>query len=466
MVTAVAALALGSLVVADVACKGVLGIDTGRYLADGGAGACTGTIRVRILYDMTGPTRDVGNDTGKGIYDLLRATNEAGGVRGCLLDLDVADTKYDVPTTIAAYDAWRARPEWTDVSAVFVQGTPMTQAIAPRAAGEQKLVVTSSYAGEIGSPVPSSHDVGVPSLNGSFTEAVVPVTKKSPGYPFVFFQATDYTTSARIAVNHAWQKGAKRVGFFYCSTSAFCADPVDGAKVFLKGLGGTQIGRDLTIELADDDATIQSKVVQFFQQELAHKGVDPTYEIVDWIWFGNTRASLASVGKALRAAEQQLGFQASVITNTYGLDEALYAACGDPCVGFLGVQAFPAWGDPSATGMQALQTVHAKYRAVDGEDSALHRTVDYVAGYVTAAAWRLAVASAIDAGQPVTGASVRDAFERFRDQPVDGFAALSYSKTDHRPQGAARVYRLGAAGALEVVGQPISIQLSPDWLGW
>ncbi len=460
--------ALAAFSVADVACKGVLGIDTGRYLADGGAGAgaCDGTIRLRILYDMTGPTRDVGNDTGKGIYDLLRATNDAGGIRGCPLELDVADTKYDVPATLAAYDAWRGRSDWAGVSAIFVQGTPMTQAIAPRAAGEQRLVVTSSYSGEFGSPVPVTHDVSVPSLSRTFVEGAVPVIKQSPGHPFAFFQATDYSTSARIAISHAWRQGAKRVGFFYCSTSAFCADPVDGAKVFLKGLGGTKIGRDLTIELADDDAAVAAKVLSFFQQEQAHKVTDPAYDVVDWVWFGNTRASLASAGKALRAVEQQLGLHVSVITNTYGLDESLYAACGDACVGFLGVQAFPAWGDPSAAGMPALQAVHARYRRVDGEDPSAHRTVDYVAGYVTAAAWRLAATAAVDAGQPVTGQTVKDAFERFRNQAIEGFTSLTYTPTDHRPQGTARVYRMGAAGALEAVGQPLSVQLSADWLGW
>ena len=455
-----------ALVAADVGCKGVLGIDTGRYLADGGAKSCTGTLRVRVLYDITGPTRDVGNDTGKGIHDLLRDTNDKGGIRGCPLDIDVADTKYDTVATLAAYDAWRARPEWADVSTIFVQGTPMTQALAPRAAGEAKVVVSSSYAGELGSPAPSSHDVGVPSLSGTFVEATVPVSKKSPGYPFVFFQATDYTTSARIAINHAWRQGAKRVGFFYCSTSAFCADPVDGAKTFLKGLGGTQIGRDLVIELADDDATMSAKITAFFQQELAQKAKDPSYEIVDWLWFGNTRASLASAGKVLRQVEQTLGVHVSVLTNTYGLDESLYAACGDACVGFLGVQAFPAWGDPQAAGMPGLRAVHAKYRALDGEAPEAHRTVDYVAGYVTAEAWVLAVEAAVDAGQPVTGQSLKDAFERFKDERVDGFTALTYSPTDHRPQGSARVYRMNATGGLEVVGQPIAIQLSPDWLGW
>lgn len=49
---------------------------------------------------------------------------------------------------------------------------------------------------------------------------------------------------------------------------------------------------------------------------------------------------------------------------------------------------------------------------------------------------------------------------------LDGLATLSYSATDHRPQSSARVYVLGASGKLEQVGQPISIALQSEWLGW
>jgi ABC-type branched-subunit amino acid transport system substrate-binding protein len=455
------------LALALVGCENVLGIDTGRYLVDAAAKpACAGPIRLRVVYDMTGPTRDVGNDTGKGVYDYLRDIDDTGGIRGCRLEVDVQDSKYDTQTTLGVYEAWRARPEWREVSAIFVQGTPMTQLIAPRAADEHKLVVSSSYAGALAAPAFASHDVSVPSLNDAFVEGTVPVTKTSQGYPFVFFQSTDYTTSARIAMSHTWAQGAKRVGFFYCTTSAFCSDPVDGAKTFLEKLGGTRVGRDLAIELAEPDDSVAAKVSAFFQKELAHKTTDPSYDVVDWIWFGDTRAELASLGKALARVKTDLGVAVSVVTNTYALDEALYAACGDGCVGFLGVQAFQAWGDPSATGMQDVMRVHAKYRAIDKEPDNAHRTVDYVAGYVTTAAWRIAATAAIDAGLPMNGANLRAAFERFRNQPVEGFGTISYTDTDHRPQGTARIYRLAAGGKLEAVGQPITITLTPEWIGW
>jgi hypothetical protein len=466
MVALKRAWAVAAVLAGGVACEDVLGIDTGRVLVEGGAKTCSGTIGIRILYDMTGPTKDVSTDNGVGVRDLLREIDSGGGVRGCALDLDAEDSKYDAQTSLAVYDAWKARPDWAQVSTIVANGTPMVQVLGPRAAADGKLLVSAAYAGELASPDPVSHAIQVPSLNDAFAAALVPVTKQSPGYPYVFFQPTDYTTSARIAMNYVWRQASQRVGFFYCSTSAFCTDPVDGAKTFLQQLGGTQIGRDLAIELTDTDAQVAQKVLAFFQAEVAHKAANPTYAIVDWVWFGNTRASLASLGKALASMTAQLGLHVSVITNTYGLDEALYAACGNPCVGFFGVQPLPVYGDSSVTGMADLLRVHQKYRMIDGEDPSRHATVEYVGGYLAADAWRLAAEQIVDAGLPVTGANLRDAMNRFQNVSVDGFATLSYSPGDHRPQGTARIYRLSTSGTLETVGQPIGITLQPDWIGW
>src|SRR6185436_10005230 len=108
------------------------------------------------------------------------------------------------------------------------------------------------------------------------------------------------------AANFAWRQGARRMAFFYCSTSSFCTDPVDGAKTFLRQLGGTRIGRDLFLELADDEAAIERKVLQFFRQERQHKAAHPDYEIADWIWFGNTSANTAALGRALARARREL----------------------------------------------------------------------------------------------------------------------------------------------------------------
>jgi hypothetical protein len=136
---------------------------TGAAVGEPHGAPCTTPIRVRVMYDMTGDTKEVGTAAGKGEHDYLRAINAAGGIRGCTLEIDVQDTRYDKTATLAVYRAWKARPDWPEVSTIFLQGTPMTQALGPLAAEDEKIVISSAYAGELATPAPTSVDVAVPS---------------------------------------------------------------------------------------------------------------------------------------------------------------------------------------------------------------------------------------------------------------------------------------------------------------
>jgi ABC-type branched-subunit amino acid transport system substrate-binding protein len=427
---------------------------------------CRGPIRVRVMYDMTGDTKEVGTAAGKGEYDYLRAIDAAGGIRGCRLDIDVQDTRYDKRASLEVYAAWKARSDWAEVSTIFVQGTPMTQVLGPLASAEHKLILSGAYAGELAAAGPTTVDVAIPSLSDAFAEAQVLVRKQSPGYSHVFFQGTDYTTAARVAASFAWRQGARRMAFFYCSTSAFCTDPVDGAKTFLHALGGTRIGRDLFVELADDPAMIERKVLRFFHDELRHRAAHPGYEIADWVWFGNTSPNAASLGKALHKVKTQLGIDVHVIGNNWSVDESLYGLCGDACVGFHVVQPFALFGDRTAAGSAGLSADHARYRALDGDPPGAYRTVQYVYGRVAVATWKLAVERLLDQSKPVTGANLRDVLESFRNVDIEGFATIGYTATDHRPQSGARITRLGPRGRMETIGQPLALSLQSGWLGW
>lgn len=435
-------------------------------LAGAPGAACARPLRVRIMFDMSGATREVGTAAGKGAVDYLRALNDAGGIRGCKIELDVQDTKYDKHTALEIYNEWKARSDWPEVSTIFVQGTPMTQALGPLAAEDHKIILSGAYAGELAAPTATVSDVAVPSLNRNFAAASVRVRKQSPGYSHVFFQGTDYTTAARVAATYAWRQGAKRMAFFYCSTSAFCTDPVDGAKTFLKALGGTEIGRDLFIELGDDEFAIDDKVAQFFAQERRYKAAHPSYQMVDWVWFGNTTASSAFLGKALAKSRHRFRMSIDVIGNNWSVDESLHRRCGTACVGFNSVQPFAMFGDLTAAGTAALLADHARYRALDGDPIDAYRTVQYVYGRVAVATWKLAVERVVDQRQLVTGASLQAAFESFRHVDIEGFATIGYSRSDHRPQSGARVVQLNGDGQLHMIGPPLSLSLQEDWLGW
>jgi hypothetical protein len=383
-----------------------------------------------------------------------------------MLDLDVQDTKYDKAATIAFYNAWKAQPSWSNVSAIFLQGTPMVEVVGPLAAMDGKVVLSGSFAGEFGSPAPVTQQLTVPTLSDAFASAMLPVSKTSAGFPYVFFQGTDYSTQARIAMNYVWNQGAKRVAFFRCTTSPFCTDPPDGAKTFLALLGNTQIGRDCNIEILDTDATIQSKVVTYFQQEQAQKQANPAYTVVDWVYAGNTAATTISIIKALAQVKAQLGLTVSVIANNWGFNEGVYGLCGDPCVGAVVQQPFPIYGDITVPGMPNLLAIYNKYRQIDGDDPSLYQNAQYVYGYVSALTWKAAMVQVIDQGLPINAQSLRQVMETFKNQDIEGFGTFSYSAQDHRPQSTGRLYQLASNGKLQPVGQPISVALQTQWLGW
>jgi hypothetical protein len=256
------------------------------------------------------------------------------------------------------------------------------------------------------------------------------------------------------------------MAFFYCSKSTFCTDPVDGAKTFLKQLGGTQIGRDLVLELGDDAATIERKVLQFFGQERAYQAAHPEYQIADWIWFGNTSPNTSALGHAIDQARREYGLAIHVIGNNWSVDESLYRQCGDACVGFYVVQPYALFGDPTMPGTARLLDDHAAYRRLDGEPSEAYRTVQYVYGRVAVATWRLAVERLLEDRKPITGGNLRAVLETFQSVDVEGFATISYTATDHRPQSGVRVTQLGPRGRMETIGPPMSLSLQSGWLGW
>ena len=116
--------------------------------------------------------------------------------------------------------------------------------------------------------------------------------------------------------------------------------------------------------------------------------------------------------------------------------------------------------------MQELERIHDKYRKIDNDPPELSRTVSYVAGYVAAALWERGATAVIDARKPLTGPNLRDALETLHAVDIDGFATVSFSPTDHRPQSSAGIHELAPGGGLQPVGQPIAVPLQPEWIGY
>jgi branched-chain amino acid transport system substrate-binding protein len=454
-------------------CADILDIPD-RHLAS--ESRCSGRLRIKMLYDASGGTADVGLSWFKGSMDKIRETNETGGIRGCTIDAEAIDYGYATANASAAYDAWKAAPEWNDVVAILGWGSTDSLLLAPKVRDDKKPFISASYFGLLGAPLPVSHDENVPELSdATFTEVSFPRHFSSDGFAYNFFAGTDYSTGSRIAMFHINLQGGKRVGFFHCSAD-YCTGPLAAAREYAKeqGLG---LGRDLILELGDTQDTYNTKVLKYFQDEKAQATADPSYHIVDWVWGGNTTKTTAYMAKALAFAKADpslaaLNLNVQIIVNNWGFDEQLFGLCGpalnNPCVDKVhGIMPFVAYGDTRAGEMSAVTGLQDKWRARDGEQNVTaYKNVRYVQGYVNVTLFIKAAEAVISSGKEVTGENIKDALETFTGVSTGGLTdPLTYSPSDHRPQSSESIYKIDKDGKLVLESQrPIAMQQS--WLGW
>lgn len=431
-------------------------------------GTCSGTINIKVLYDTTGATRDVGLPFFKGQEDLLREINQTGGIRGCTIEYEAREFGYEPAVAQAIYEEWKADASWPDVAAILGWGSADSLLLAPRVREDQKPLLSGSYIGGLATPDPVVHDEVIPELTSDFTLVRFPQRFTSDGFPYNFFAGTDYSTGARIAMFQVNALGSKRVGFFACS-SDYCRGPLPAARKYANEQG-LRLGRDLTIELTDTQPVIHFKVRDYFNKEQARRMMEPTYEMVDWVWSGNLTKTTAYMANAIHATNQALGLDVKLIVNNWGFDESLFSMC-DPaaCVDRVyGLMPFVAYGDSRAGETAKVMALHDKWRKIDESRDGMvtFKNVRYVQGYVNVLLFKLAAERVIDQGKPVNGVNIKEALESFDGVDPGGLTGrLTFKPTDHRPQSTESIYKFDATGKLVFVVQR-SIAMQPSWLGW
>jgi branched-chain amino acid transport system substrate-binding protein len=444
---------------------------------------CSGDIHIKALFDASGPTSDVGLSWYKATMDYIRDLNEKeGGIKGCQIKVETLDYGYNTAAAMSAYAAWKADTKsWDETVAILGWGTNDSVPLAQNAKNDKKPYISASYFAALGTPESIQGSATIPVLS-DFTEVPFEAQISVAGAPYNFFAGTDYSTGARIAMFYvALQKG-NRVGFFHCMAD-YCTGPLNAARQGAKDQNVAR-GRELIVELTDTQETYNTKVADYFRQELTHQKANPDYTIVDWVWSGNTTKTTAYMAKALAnmkalaaAGDITLPQNTNVqlIVNNWGFDEMLYGLCGppnatNPCVDKVhGIMPFAAYGDTRAPDMNKVTALHDRWRAIDGEPTTTaYKNVRYVAGYVNVLVFKKGVEAVLASGKSLTGENLKAALEKFNQESTGGLTAnITYTETDHRPQGTESIYKINASGNLVLEGgQPFSIKMEDAWKGW
>lgn len=472
--------ALGLGLVLLPACGEILGVESEPLLFHD----CAGTLRVRITNDEKGTASDIAPPYNHGVLDYMRHLNDTeGGLRGCPIDVDMQDAQYDPAETERVIDTWRQQPEWSEVSTLFVFGTGPTTLVAAKLMAEKKILIPGSYAGSLATPVQLSKDISYTQVGADGGTFPTSERKDSPGYPYLFFPATDYSTAIRIGIQAAWALAPGRIAMVHdtADACAYCVDPLVAGKTYVQLLPNMLLGEDLMVPQTTstaDAAAITSKVTSYIQKEIDKKLADSSYVPVSWLWTGNSVFSSSLVGKAVSEAQRLINDQLMgsdrwtlrVMANNWGIGETTPEVCGTGCNNiFYGLFPVPRYGDlRNSVGMDELLKIHDEYRLKDGDELEKYRDVRYVQGYAAALMWRQAVERAIDAGHNTpSGADLREALESFDQVTLDGMTAgpISFTAGDHRPQSNEAIYKINGQGVLEFVDR-YSIRLDDEWLGY
>jgi branched-chain amino acid transport system substrate-binding protein len=441
---------------------------------------CSGNIKIKALFDASGPTSDVGLSWYKATMDSIRDLNLSAdhGIKGCQIEVETLDYGYNINAAQTAYAGWKANTaSWNDTIAILGWGTNDSVPLSPNAKEDKIPYISASYFAALGTPEAIQGHATIPVIS-DFTEVPFEAQISAAGAPYNFFAGTDYSTGARIAMFYiALQKG-NRVGFFHCMAD-YCTGPLNAARQGAKD-NSVARGRELILELTDTQETYNTKVAEYFRQELAHQAANPGYTMVDWVWSGNTTKTTAYMAKALAnmktlaATDNTLpkDLNVQLISNNWGFDEMLFGLCGpalnNPCVDKVhGIMPFAAYGDTRAPDMSKVTALHDKWRGIDG-DTATYKNVRYVAGYVNVLVFKKAVEKVFESGKILTRENLKLALETFSQESTGGLTAnLTYTDKDHRPQGTESIYKMDATGKLVLEGgQPFSIEMKPEWKGW
>lgn len=356
------------------------------------------------IFDITGPTGDVGKDYAQGAVDAAEYINKNGGVDGIPIRLIPNDYAYQIPKAVNLYKKYK------DVDRVFIiqgWGTGDTNALTPLINRDEIVYMSASYDANLNDP------------------------KKTP---YNFFIGSSYSDHIRMAMRYAKENGGTKVCFIY-PDHPYGKNPIPAGKDFAKKMG-LEIGPDISVALNATDAVSQLMQMKEFDPEFA--------------WIGGTTSSTAVIIKDAA----KLGLKTKFLINTWGIDENLPKLAGEAAegraMGFVVVRPF---------GYDVPET--AKIKTIAGDKS---YTLHYNKCWTSMMVMWEALKRANKAGQ-LNGPGLKAALETLKDIDTGGLTpALTYTPTDHRATTTCGLYTI-RGGKLELVAD-ITIDRTDEYLGW
>ena len=355
----------------------VLGLAACGGGGDATADPTSGPIKVGAVFDLTGPTSDVGTIYAEGIRGYVDWLNQNGGVDGRNIDLLYQDYAYKVDQAEQLYSQFIGE----GVVAFQGWGTGDTEALRGRIASDHIPFMSASLSHVLGDPAEA---------------------------PYNFLSGTSYSHQIMIVLDWLVETGRTAPVALMHNPSPFGLSPFQqGGREY-----ATALGLELTAHEMPRGATDYSAELT----RIAQSGAET-------VIFQNTSGPVAVALKNARDLRLDLTF----VTLNWCTNEVLIELAGEVAEGVVGSVIFA----PPGEGVEGLTAADA-YLRTQGS-SIDEKGLLYSQGWWVMALMTEGIRRAAADGGAVTGERIKAALET-----LDGFetggvtAPVSYTPTDHR----------------------------------
>lgn len=395
--------------------------------------ALPSSIKVGALFDLTGPTSDVGVDYHKGALDHVRYINEVqGGIGGKVkIDLVWSDYGYRIPESLALYRKFR---DVDRVQAIIGWGTNDTEALKEQIAADQIPFISASYSSHLNDPSKT---------------------------PYNFYPVSSYSDQIRAVLKYMKQLADQeriakpKVAFVY-PDHPYGRAPIPAGKDYARELG-FEVVPDQIVALTALEARAQVSALRAAG--------------VDFAWFGGTTNSASVTVRDAKTA----GLKTRWFVNVWGFDENMIKLIGAAAEGTYASTPHVYYGEPAA----GMRTIFDAYKRFQGKDvpkfewgtTQAPYIASYIRGWLNVFMLKRGLETIVRGWDSYSrlggfvGPNVRSALELLKDWDPDGLAPpITVTRTDHRPSTTTRIMVI-KDGRIRLV-ETVTVERRKDWLGY
>jgi branched-chain amino acid transport system substrate-binding protein len=367
-------------------CLAVLAIGCGGDDDGGGGGGGGEPIRIGGIFDLSGPTSDVGVAYANGIKDRVEQINAEGGVDGRKIELISDDYAYEVPQAEQLYSRLKSE----QVVAIQGWGTGDTEALSPRITQDKIPYLSASYSENVADPAET---------------------------PYNFVPGMTYSDQMRAVLDFIAEEagGATEVAVFH-NDSPFGESPLEDGRDHIKEQG---------YDIGYESYAMPAEATDYASELSQAKRQGAKYIVIQ---------NVATPSAQLAKDVQRQGLDAQIICLVYCSDEVYTKLAGEAAEGTIGIFPFA----PVSDDVPGLQPVA---EAIGGEQKLAQSHVHYVQGYYTMDALIEGIRQALESGDELTGETLKAALEEAAAVDTGEVTApLDWTADRHAGLDSARLY--------------------------